>query len=59
MTQQTTQVNQPKLEVQNKTKDDDFSEQSKSDDTEDSSKNQSAEDIVKALRCDCQRRDTS
>ena len=49
MTQQTTQVNQPKLEVQNKTKDDDFSEQSKSDDTEDSSKNQSAEDIVKAL----------
>ena len=49
MTQQTTQVNQPKLEVQNKTKDDDFSEQSKSEDTEDSSKNQSAEDIVKAL----------
>ena len=49
MTQQTTQVNQPKLEVQNKTKDDDFSEQSKSDDAEDSSKNQSAEDIVKAL----------
>ena len=49
MTQQTTQVNQPKLEVQNKTKDDDFSEQSKSEDTEESSKNQSAEDIVKAL----------
>ena len=49
MPQQTTQVNQPKLEVQNKTKDDDFSEQSKSDDAEDSSKNQSAEDIVKAL----------
>ena len=49
MTQQTTQVNQPKLEVQNKTKDDDFSEQSKNDDKEDSSKNQSAEDIVKAL----------
>lgn len=49
MTQQTTQVNQPKLEQQNKTKDDDFSEQSKSDDTEDSSENQSAEDIVKAL----------
>ena len=49
MTQQTTQVNQPKLEVQNKTKDDDFSEQSKNDDTEASSKNQSAEDIVKAL----------
>ena len=49
MTQQTTQINQPKLEVQNKTKDDDFSEQSKSDDAEDSSKNQSAEDIVKAL----------
>ena len=49
MTQQTTQVNQPKLEVQNKTKDDDFSEQSKSDDAEDTSKNQSAEDIVKAL----------
>ena len=49
MTQQTTQVNQPKLEVQNKTKDDDFSKQSKSDDAEDSSKNQSAEDIVKAL----------
>ncbi len=49
MTQQTTQVNQPKLEVQNKTKDDDFSEQSKSEDTEDSSKNESAEDIVKAL----------
>ncbi|ERL46192.1 putative ACR protein [Candidatus Micropelagos thuwalensis] len=49
MTQQTTQVNQPKLEQQNKTKDDDFSEQSKSDDAEDSSKNQSAEDIVKAL----------
>ena len=49
MTQQTTQVNQPKLEVQNKTKDDDFSEQSKREDTEDSSKNQSAEDIVKAL----------
>ena len=49
MTQQTTQVNQPKLEVQNKTKDDDFSEQSKREDTEESSKNQSAEDIVKAL----------
>ena len=49
MTQQTTQINQPKLEVQNKTKDDDFSEQSKSEDTEESSKNQSAEDIVKAL----------
>ena len=49
MTQQTTQVNQPKLEVQNKTKDDDFSEQSKSEDSEESSKNQSAEDIVKAL----------
>ena len=49
MTQQTTQVNQPKLEVQNKTKDDDFSEQSKSEDLEESSKNQSAEDIVKAL----------
>lgn len=49
MTQQTTQVNQPKLEQQNKTKDDDFSEQSKSDDAEDSSENQSAEDIVKAL----------
>ena len=49
MTQQTTQVNQPKLEVQNKTKDDDFSEQSKNDDKEASSKNQSAEDIVKAL----------
>ncbi len=50
MTQQTTQVNQPKLEVQNKTKDDDFSEQSKSEDTEESSKNQSAEDIVKLSR---------
>ena len=49
MTQQTTQINQPKLEVQNKTKDDDFSEQSKREDTEESSKNQSAEDIVKAL----------
>ena len=49
MTQQTTQINQPKLEQQNKTKDDDFSEQSKSDDAEDSSENQSAEDIVKAL----------
>ena len=49
MTQQTTQINQPKLEQQNKTKDDDFSEQSKSDDAEESSENQSAEDIVKAL----------
>ena len=49
MTQQTTQINQPKLEQQNKTKDDDFSEQSKSDDSEESSENQSAEDIVKAL----------
>ena len=49
MTQQTTQINQPKLEQQNKTKDDDFSEQSKSDDAKDSSDNQSAEDIVKAL----------
>ena len=43
MTQQTTQVNQPKLEVQNKTKDDDFSEQSKSEDTEDLQK-------IRALR---------
>ena len=49
MTQQTTQINQPKLEQQNKTKDDDFSEQSKSEDAEESSENQSAEDIVKAL----------
>ena len=49
MTQQTTQINQPKLEQQNKTKDDDFSEQSKSDDAQESSENQSAEDIVKAL----------
>lgn len=49
MTQQTTQINQPKLEQKNKTKDDDFSEQSKSDDAEESSENQSAEDIVKAL----------
>lgn len=49
MTQQTTQINQPKLEQQNKTKDDDFSEQSKSDDAAESSENQSAEDIVKAL----------
>ena len=49
MTQQTTQINQPKLEQQNKAKDDDFSEQSKSDDAEESSENQSAEDIVKAL----------
>ncbi len=49
MTQQTTQINQPKLEQQNKTKDDDFSEQSKSDDAKESSENQSAEDIVKAL----------
>ena len=49
MTQQTTQINQPKLEQQNKTKDDDFSEQSKSDDSEEPSENQSAEDIVKAL----------
>ncbi|NCG11189.1 MAG: OmpA family protein [Alphaproteobacteria bacterium] len=49
MTQQTTQINQPKLEQQNKTKDDDFSEQSQSDDAEESSENQSAEDIVKAL----------
>lgn len=49
MTQQTTQINQPKLEQKNKTKDDDFSEQSKSDDAQESSENQSAEDIVKAL----------
>ncbi|EJW21544.1 flagellar motor protein [alpha proteobacterium IMCC14465] len=49
MTQQTTQINQPKLEQQNKTKDDDFSEQSKSDDAAESSENQSAKDIVKAL----------
>ena len=49
MTQQTTQISHPKLEQQNKTKDDDFSEQSKSDDAEESSENQSAEDIVKAL----------
>ena len=58
MTQQTTQVNQPKLEVQNKTKDDDFSSNRKVR-REDSSKNQSAEDIVKALRMQLQRRDTS
>ena len=37
MTQQTTQVNQPKLEVQSKTKDSDFDEES------------NAEDLVKAL----------